>query len=123
MSNKTTSLLFSLVVLTACSNVSTDSAAISKSETRTHEKSQSLEEVMENVLSYLRSGEIPPNCELTEPRSLDCEGEVLANPDAVPKDWVPFRFDGETYYFRPLSRGSSESELAAQSLSAPPAES
>lgn len=69
---------------------------------------QSLEEVTDNVLSFVKHRQIPPNCHVTGTGTLDCNGYVAPNPGSPPDGWEPFEFKGRTYYFVPLAKAPEQ---------------
>ena len=103
-------LLCAVVSVMGCGNPS-DSISNNPKSTDIVEN-QSADEFMQNFDSYLRNGEFPANCEVTESGSLVCNGMVLPNPNAPAEDWHSFDFNGRTYYFQPLAQ---EPHLARKS--------
>ena len=96
-----------LSVVVGCDDTArtTDSGSRQMDETI---RSQSNEKLTENLDSYFRYGQFPPNCEVTETGSLACDGDVLPNPHVPPDGWEPLEFDGRTYYFVPLAKAGGQ---------------
>ena len=107
MTYRSVLLLLALFFVCACASGARDATIADRSQAEGAGSTQSIEERLENFNSYFRYRKFPPNCAIAADQSLQCEGDVLRNPEAPPDDWIPFEFNGETYYFRPLAKSAS----------------
>ena len=67
-----------------------------------------------NLDEYLKEYELPPGMWQEKNGSKFCDGYItrFENEDycsaKIPEGWVPFQFNGETYYVQPLARSDNQ---------------
>ena len=108
---QTVAVVVALFLLCSCGKDVADGSADARVEPVQHPKDR-----LHNIMSHLRQGKLPPNCEMNDDKAIECDGYVppypsdgtgateLSDPNAPPADWAPFEFNGETYYVRPLEK-------------------
>jgi hypothetical protein len=113
MTTRTNLLFFILLSLVACQRPATSNGQQQDTDAQLSEEqiAMGLAEQEPRIIleGYIRSGQLPEGTWYDQNGSRICEGFLTRNIDEdfcaaeVPIDWVPFEFNGQTYYVQPLS--------------------